>query len=294
MPMVAYLHRGGAGREWPSTARRFQTWLGGALLGLSCMLAGHAFAGQADDFEHLYSELLQRYWRPAVTIHGIRTTVFDYAQMAKDAQAPESLFRRTLAALEHADPATLWDANQAKAFWINAYNLGAMRLVVDHYPVDSIRSLKISLLKYPSSKDAVRIDGRNYSLREIEKDILLQRFHDPRVVFAVSCAAVSCPDRTADPFSASHLDKQLDALIAAFPANPTKGMHLDKVSRTLTLSWIFQQDRDLFPEARGGIVGFILPYVDSGAKQWLQENPVKIRFFEHDWALNDLAPAGPA
>ncbi len=235
--------------------------------------------------------MLQRYWRPAVTIHGIRTTVFDYGQMARDAQAGSSLFRQTVAALERTDLADLPGANAAKAFWINAYNLGAMRLVVDHYPVDSIRSLKISLLKYPWSKDAVRIHGKDYTLREIEKDILLERYGDPRIVFAVSCAAVSCPDRTAAAFTASRLDEQLDALIRAFLANPTKGMRLDKASRTLTLSWIFQQDRDLFPEGGGGVLGFILPYLKPDLREWLQQNPVKTQFFEHDWALNDGALA---
>jgi hypothetical protein len=272
-------------------AERIRTWPGRALVGLSCWLGGHALAGSAGDFERLYGEVLHRYWRPAVSVHGIRTTVFDYGQMARDAQAGNSLFRQTVAALERTDLADLPDANTAKAFWLNAYNLGAMRLVVDHYPVDSIRSPKISLLKYPWSKDAVLIHGKNYSLREIEKDILLERYGDPRIVFAVSCAAVSCPDRTAEPFSASRLDEQLDGVIRAFLGNPTKGMQLDKASRTVTLSWIFEQDRDLFPAVRGGMLGFILPYTDPDTKQWLQQNPVKMQFFEHDWTLNDVALA---
>jgi hypothetical protein len=64
--------------------------------------------------------------------------------------------------LESTNPSGFADADSAKAFWINAYNFGAMRLIIDHYPADSIRSLKISLLKYPWSQDAVRIAGRDY------------------------------------------------------------------------------------------------------------------------------------
>jgi hypothetical protein len=128
--------------------------------------------------------LLRTYWRPSVKIHGVETTVFDYAAMKRDAERPDSVFHRTLKALEGVDPTRLGEANAEKAFWLNAYNFAAIRLVVDHYPVDSIRSLKISLIRYPWSKEAIHIAGKEYSLREIEKSILLKRFDDPRIVFA--------------------------------------------------------------------------------------------------------------
>lgn len=258
--------------------------------GTACLCWLQAVAGTAD-FEPLYGALLARYWRPPVTVNGIRTTVFDYGQMATDARAAGSLFRRTVAALEQSDPSELQTTNARKAFWINVYNFGAIKLIVEHYPVESIRSLKISLLKYPWSKDAVRIQGRARSLREIEKDILLELFGDPRIVFGVSCAAVSCPDRTAEPFTGAGLDEQLDAMIRDFFSNPTKGLILDRKSRVLTLAWILEKDSELFADRKGGILGFVLPYLDQDLRQWLKANPVEIRYFDHDWTLNDLALA---
>ena len=163
------------------------------------LLTGNSSHADSTEFERLYGELLAHYWRPVVTIHGIGTTVFDYVQMEQDARMSDSLFNRTLKAIERVNPAQLQDTNVVKAFWINAYNFAAMRLVIDHYPVDSIRSFRISLMKYPWSKKAIRIGNNDYSLKQIEKDILLRQFDDPRIVFAVSCAAVSCPDRTAEP-----------------------------------------------------------------------------------------------
>jgi hypothetical protein len=244
----------------------------------------------AEDFNALYNELLQAYWRPTISIHGVETTVFDYARMSEDAQKSDSLFKRTLRALESSRPASLPDAT-AKAFWINAYNFGAMRLIVDHYPVDSIRSLKISLIKYPWSKEVIHIDSRDYSLTEIEKDILLKQYGDPRIIFAVSCAAVSCPDRTPSAFTGSHLDEQLDEMIRVFLTNPHKGMSLNREQRILTLSWILKKDAYLFPQEKGGVLEFIQPYLEPETRQWLQANPVEIRYFEHDWTLNDLAQA---
>lgn len=243
------------------------------------------------NFEALYGELLARYWHAPVKIHGIDTTVFDYAAMARDTQQPDSLFARSLAALRRVDVTQLGEDNAAKAFWINAYNLGAMRLVVDHYPVDSITSFKISLVKYPWSKRPVEIGDTRYSLREIEKDILIPRYHDVRILFAVSCAAASCPDRTPEAFTAARLDQQLNDIVKAFLANPTKGARLDKDAKTLTLSWIFSKDGELFTTLGHGVLAFVLPYFGADDRQWLAEHTVELHYLDHDWTLNDLAQA---
>lgn len=263
------------------------------MLWIVILLAASTNTSHADsaEFERLYNELLVTYWRPKVRIHGIDTTVFDYSQMKLDAQLSGSLFNRTLKAIERVNPAQLQDENEAKAFWINAYNFAAIRLVIDHYPVDSIRSLSISLIKYPWSKQAIRIGNTSYSLKQIEKDILLKQFNDPRIVFAVSCAAVSCPDRTAEPFLVKRLNEQLDAMIRRFFRNTSKGLRLDREARTLTLSWIVKKDRHLFQDSEKGMLEFVLSYLEPDVENWLKANPVAIDYFEHDWTLNDLAQA---
>ncbi len=255
------------------------------------ILVFHSSHGGSAEFERLYGELLASYWRPAVTTHGVDTTVFDYAQMTRDAQKSGSLFEQTLKAIERIEPTHFLNPNETKAFWINAYNFAAMRLVIDHYPVDSIRSFNISLVKYPWSKKAVRIGERSYSLEQIEKDILLKQFNDPRIVFAVSCAAVSCPDRIAQPFTAQQLDEQLDEIIRTFFRNPGKGLRLDRNRGLLKLSWILEKDMRLFQDRPMGVLGFVLPYLEREIREWLEINPVDISYFEHDWTLNDLAQA---
>lgn len=260
-------------------------------LGIFALLAMAANSSHAEPsaFNDLYGELLSKYWLPETRINGIRTTVFDYARMKQDAGQSNSLFIRTTEAIERVNPAQFQDKNEAKAFWINAYNLAAMRLVIDQYPVDSIRSLRISLIKYPWSKKAIRIGKRSYTLRQIEKEILLKQFNDPRVVFAVSCAAVSCPDVVAEPFVAERLNGQLDAMIRHFFTNPGKGLRLDRLRRILTLSWTLEKDRHLFEDDDQSVLGFVLPYLEPDIRQWLNENVVAINYFEHDWTLNDQA-----
>ena len=111
-----------------------QVWL---TVGMSPLLA----AQPGEDFERLYGELLASYWRPAIVIHGIEATAFDYGQMAADAGQADSLVSRILETLRQVDPEYIQGGDIAKAFWINVYNFAAMRLVLLHYPVDSIRSL---------------------------------------------------------------------------------------------------------------------------------------------------------
>jgi hypothetical protein len=267
-------------------------------LGTSCLMlaslalfatsAQPAAASQIDRFNQFYGELLARYWVPAVKINNIETTVFDYARMAEDRVKGNDLFDRIDAELDNID-ATQLDGGEAKAFWINAYNYGAMRLVVESYPVDSIRSLKISWIKYPWSQKAVKINNVWYRLKQIERDILLARFKDPRIVFAVSCAAVSCPDRVPQPFTAQALDDQLDAMIKTFLSNPRKGMRWDPASRRLLLSWILDKDAVLFEGEGGGVLGFVSRYVsESISNQW-KEGSLELEYLDHDWTLNDLA-----
>jgi len=258
-----------------------QVWLAA---GTAPLLA----AQPSGDFERLYSELLAIYWRPATSIHGIKTTVFDYRQMAADTGQADSLVSRILETLRHADTEDLQSGEIAKAFWINVYNFSAIHLVLQHYPVDSIRSLKISLVKYPWSKKIIDVGGRRYTLGEIEKQILLKRFGDPRIVFAVSCAAVSCPDQGREPFTAQKLNAQLDELVRSFLRNPGKGLQLDRESGILTLTMILKKEAQLFSDGYDGVTGFILPYLDKEAAQWLQGHPIRIEYFRHDWTLNDI------
>lgn len=250
-----------------------------------------ATLNDAAQFEVQFGKLLQTYWRPSVKIHGTATTVFGYAAMQRDAEQTDSPFFQTRIALENTDPSQLKTDDAIKAFWINVYNFAAIKLIVANYPVDSIRSFKISLVKYPWAQEVVKIHGVGYSLKQIEKDMLLKRFDDPRIVFAVSCAAVSCPDRIPEPFTAARLDEQLTALLHTFFANTTKGALLNRERNILTVSWIMSKDGHLFGNDATGVVNFVKPYLDAEQQLWLKGHPVQVEYFEHDWSLNDIALA---
>lgn len=262
-----------------------------ALAGLLMLLPLCLSAAAADRFISLFDDLLREYWRPAVTINGIETTVFDYAAMARQVDRSDAIFAKIDRELAKVDVRRLDDAAVAKAFWINVYNYGAMRLVASNYPVRSIRSFKISLVRYPWSKKVIRVGTQQYTLSQIEHDILLTRYHDPRIVFAVSCAAVSCPDRIPEAFWPQRLDEQLDNLIRNFFKNTGKGLSLDRETGHLTLSWILDKDAALFAAYPSGVRGFVSTYATEEVRQWLSTHEVQLRYFDHDWSLNDVALA---
>lgn len=248
----------------------------------------------SDGFSRSFSRLYQRYWRPSVTIHGFRTTVFDYAGLAEEFNNPSSDYLKALGALRHVDPYSFDHDDREKAFWINVYNFTAMKLAAENYPVDSITDSKVSAVKDPWGLKAVEIGGKDYSLRQIEKKILLKKFNDPRIIFAVSCAAVSCPDRTPSIFSAENLDSQLDDMIRSLFVNQTKGLVVNKNEQKIFISWILKADKHLFDGTKNPtVIDFVISYAPEKYVEWLKTNydHLKVEYFKHDWTLNDIAQA---
>lgn len=246
-----------------------------------------------EQFSRHFGQLFKQHWHAPVLIHGIRTTVFDYAGLANGVGRPESNFSQALLALQRVSPEHLGGGSREKAFWINVYNFGAMRLAAENYPVRSITDSKISTGD-PWAIQSVRVGTKRYTLQQIENEILLKRFPDPRVVFAVSCAAVSCPDRMNWIFSGDRLDAQLEDIVSRFLTNPTKGLAINQQSNLVKLSWILHADRRLFGNGSDqDLLHFVGRYTSEENRDWIDANrgKINIQFFEHDWGLNDVALA---
>ena len=167
---------------------------------------------------------------------------------------------------------TSWSKNDQLAFWINAYNVFTIDLVVNHYPIKSIQNLDGG-----KTWDVKRIEigGKKYSLNNIENDIIRPQFKDARIHFAVNCAAKSCPPILNSAFFGKTLDEQLDAVTKKFISN-TKYQNI--TSGKMTLSKIF----DWYKVDFGDIFTFINKY--STIK--VNKNTA-IVYKEYDWSLNE-------
>lgn len=216
----------------------------------------------------LYAALLEKYVK-----HG----AVDYQGFKNE----EARLDQYLRVLENTDTKEL-SRNEQFAFYVNAYNAWTIKLILSGYPgVKSIKDLG-SLFKSPWKKKICRIDGGIITLDHIEHNILRPRFKDPRVHFAINCAAKSCPPLISDPYEGSKLDEQLDASARAFLNNPDRN-RLE--GNTLYVSKIFKWFSDDF---NNDVVGFFLKYAVGKFKETLMENrdKIKVKYLHYDWSLN--------
>jgi hypothetical protein len=236
--------------------------------------AAGASAGDA------YGELLARHVRQG-TLDGITLHLVDYAALARDPS-----YRKALADLAATDPDRLASDAKRFAFWINAYNLLALKTVVDLYPVDSIKDGGNFL--FPIwTKPAGEAGRRKVSLDEVEHGILRKQFHDPRVHVAIVCASVSCPDLRPEPYEAARLDAQLDDQATRFLANPSKGMRLAPDGRTAEVSSIFKWFAEDFA-ARGGVAKFLRDHAPPELRARMSGlDDGGLGYLDYDWSLND-------
>jgi membrane protein DedA with SNARE-associated domain len=180
-----------------------------------------------------------------------------------------------------------WSRAQRLAFWINAYNAYTVRLVLDHYPIDSIRSVGT----VPGAAFRKRFiempwyQRRRLSLDDIEHRILRERFDEPRIHFALVCAARGCPELPGRPFLAPTLDEQLDDAGRAFLRDPKKN-RFDPNTRTLHLSPIFQWFREDFERGGTDLPAFVAPYLPSSTATAIRSGDVRVEFLGYDWSLN--------
>lgn len=248
-----------------------------ALVALPLALPGVAPGQQPGALESQLTALLRAHTEAVAAKIGTRV---DYTGLAGDPAWPRLI--ETLAAI---DPEKLATRDERLAFWINAYNVLAIDLILQHRPVESIRDIGW-LLRPVWGRDAGRIGGQSYSLDEIEHGIL-RPMGEPRIHGAIVCAAISCPNLRREAYTTERLDAQLDDNMRAWLARPEKGMRLDRVEGVLWLSPIFEWFGEDF-DTRGGVLEVVTDYAPRSDRDWLRAHPeaVDIQYFDYDWKLN--------
>lgn len=173
--------------------------------------------------------------------------------------------------------------NKQFAFYINAYNAWTIKLILSGYPgVKSIKDLG-TIFKNPWKKKICRIDGDVITLDDIEHKIIRPTFKDPRVHFAINCAALSCPPLISQPYLGSTLDQQLYDSARAFVNDPKSNYFS---SNALYVSKIFKWFSEDF---NNDIIGFFLKYAKDDFKKELESKrkEIKIKYLHYDWSLNE-------
>jgi hypothetical protein len=208
----------------------------------------------------------------------------DYAGLADRGQPALDAY---LMALSAASPdESLWTREERLAFWINAYNASTIRLILDHYPLSSIRSIGfLPMAAFRTKFIPLGADQRRISLNAVENDILREQFNDSRIHFAIVCASKSCPTLRSEAYRSSVIDQQLDDAARAFLDDPSKN-RWELASRTLHLSSIFKWFRDDFQRDASTLPAYAGRYMGQLDQAALDGGKVRVEFLDYDWSLN--------
>lgn len=177
---------------------------------------------------------------------------------------------------------------EQRAYWINLYNALTLRVVLAHYPVETIRDIDISpglFADGPWDKKLIEIEGEAVSLNDIEHRVLRPIWKDPRIHYAVNCASIGCPDLQPTAFTAANAEALLDAAVRAYVNHPRGARVKDG---RLVVSSIYVWFREDFGDSDAAVIAHLRRYADADLAAALQ-GATKIAGHEYDWRLNDAA-----
>lgn len=239
--------------------------------------AAGSTADAARDVDHsAWGAFLKKYVRTGAP-DGVNRVAYG-AVTAADRATLEAY----IAQLQRLDPTRL-SRDAAFAYWANLYNAITVDLVVENWPVKSIKDIRSGFLPGPWKRDIATVDGETLSLDDIEHGILRAYFGDNRVHYAVNCASFGCPNLAPEPFTAKRLDAQLDAAARAYINNP-RGAHFDDDGR-LVVSSIYNWFKEDFGGTDAGVLTHLKRYADPALSAKLA-NVTKIDGYAYNWNVN--------
>ena len=174
------------------------------------VMAVPTLAAAVDHSHQLFGQVLDQF---------VRGGLVDYAKLKAD---PKDLTRYLdeLASVPKSE-FEKWEQPEQLAFLINLYNAQTLKLVIEHYPVKSIKKIG-NILKGPWDQRVVRLWGETVTLNTLEHEILRKDYDEPRIHFALVCAAHGCPPLRKEPYVAERLNSQLEDQGRAFFSNAAK------------------------------------------------------------------------
>ncbi|CAH1000417.1 hypothetical protein LEM8419_01570 [Neolewinella maritima] len=205
-------------------------------------------------------------WNDLLQQHVAASGRVDYQGFQQD----EPKLDDYLGTLARETPGPNWSRQEALAYWINAYNAYTIKLILDNDIPASIRDIE-----KPWDQRWIKLAGKTYSLNQIEHDIVRPTFKEPRIHFALVCAAKSCPPLPNQAFTAENLEQLLERRTRAFIRDEERNVTQEAVVRVSPLF-------DWYAEDFGNVKDYLNKYLAT-------EIPAskEITFLDYDWSLNN-------
>jgi hypothetical protein len=205
-----------------------------------------------------------------------------------------------------------WPEEDKIAFWLNAYNIKMLKIIVDNYPIQSERILRV--LWGPDSirhiegiwdKYKFTVMNEEFTLKEIEQRFFRKEFDEPRVFFAISYASISGPPMRNEPYYGYKLYEQLDDQAKKFLSSPL-AFKIDREKQIVNLSAIFhptwygeefiskygtdKKFKDQPPSIRA-VLNLATNYISEQDRLFLERENYSVRYMTYNWTLNDGSPS---
>lgn len=208
----------------------------------------------------LFNELLQKHVNPKGNVN-YKGVITDKKQLSN-----------YLLLLSKTAPDDSWTKEEKLAYWMNAYNAFTIKLIIDHYPIKSIKDIKS-----PWDYRFIKIDKKWYTLNDIEHRIL-RKMNEPKIHFGINCASYSCPPLLNKAFTSATVSNDLEFLAQQFINDKRRNTISENY---IEVSKIFQWfSKDFKTE------GTLIDYLNNYSNIQIM-NTAKTSYKKYDWRLNE-------
>ena len=239
--------------------------------------AAESASASSPSFDHTAFDRL-------LTRHVDQGGLVDYA-----AFEDEPAFDEYLSRLASADVEAL-DADARLALWINAYNAWTIELINREDRPESIKDINKTLGFIPTGGAwrvrFAEVAGETWTLDEIEHEVIRERFDEPRIHFALVCAAIGCPPLRAGAYTGGQLDRQLDEQARAFLLDSPGKNRVDAESARVHLSPIFDWYEEDFGDGREDLGRYLAQWFEGDEAELLRSGDFRVDYTDYDWSLN--------
>ena len=207
-------------------------------------------------------------WDKLLKKHVDSDGLVDYKGFQQDRKALDSY----ITMLSNHQPSDKWSVQEQLAYYINTYNANTVKLILENYPVKSIKDIKGAW-----TKDMVKIGNVQISLGGIENSIL-RKMNEPRIHFAINCASISCPKLMNEAYTASKINEQLDKATKQFINSDKNQLSANSIKLSSIFDW-YKKD---FKEGDQSVIDYINKYAETKIN-----TDAAISYKDYNWNLNE-------
>lgn len=259
---------------------------------MALALFGSAGLAHAQEFDHgheLYDEIVRAH---------VKDGAVDYKALKADPKMLDQYLAGLAAVSEERFES--WDESQRLAFLFNLYNAATLKLILDHYPIKSIKDIGGDS-DGPWDRPIVKLFDKAITLNALEHEILRKQYKEPRLHLALVCAAKGCPSLRSEAYIAKRLKEQLEDQAKLF-MEKSSNFRIDRDKKTVYFSAIFNWYGKDFQanysptkgftglnETERAVANFCARFIPEEDRKYLEAGGYSVEYLDYDWSLNEAA-----